>query len=128
MFLKHEAENARKMLPQGPLARLLMRLGQIQTTRGKANTPIKLALVTSRNSPAHERVIRTLREWGVSLDAAFFLGGVGKAAVLKTWGAHIFFDDQEAHLAPAALDVPCALVPYRTDSILRRPKPPEGAT
>jgi len=128
-FLKHEAENARRVLPEGPLARLLMRLGAIQQARGKANTPIKLAVVTARNTPAHERVIRTLRAWGVTLDAAFFLGGIAKSEILKSFGAHIFFDDQEAHLAPAALDVPCALVPYRTDSVLRTPAqaPPEGA-
>jgi len=126
-FLKHEAENARKMLPEGPLARLLMRLGEIQRARGKANTPFRIAIVTARNTPAHERVIRTLREWGVTLDAAFFLGGISKSEILKSFRAHIFFDDQETHLAPAALDVPCALVPYRTDSVLRTPPSPEGA-
>lgn len=123
-FLKHEADNAGKALPEGPLARLLMRLGEIQRSRGRKDTPFKLAVVTARNSPAHERVIRTLRAWRVELDAAFFLGGVTKADVLKAFQAHIFFDDQEAHLAPAAMDVACALVPYRSDSILRLPPAP----
>jgi 5'-nucleotidase len=119
-FLKHEAENAEKMLAEGPLARLLLRLGALQQARGPENTPVKLAIVTARNSPAHERVIKTLRAWGVRIDMAFFLGGVAKTEILRKFGAHIFFDDQEQHLAPAALDIPCALVPYRSDSPLRQ--------
>jgi 5'-nucleotidase len=54
------------------------------------------------------------------LDQAFFLGGIEKADILRAFGAHIFFDDQMTHLAPASLDIPCALVPYRSDSVLRR--------
>ena len=119
-FLEHEAQNARNLLAEGPLARLLIRLGGLQRARGKHNTPIRLAIVSARNSPAHERVIRTLRAWGVEVDAAFFLGGISKSEILKAFGAHIFFDDQEAHLAPASHDIPCALVPYRTDSVLRK--------
>jgi 5''-nucleotidase. len=119
-FLAHEKDNADRMLAAGPLARLLMKLGAIQRSTGEAlDAPFKIAIVTARNSPAHERVIKTLRAWGVRADAAFFLGGVGKAAILRTYGAHIFFDDQEAHLAPAALHTPCALVPYKTGSVLR---------
>jgi 5'-nucleotidase len=125
-FLRHEAENADKVLAEGPLARLLIRLGALQKARGKGNTPIKLAVVTARNSPAHERVIKTLRAWGVAIDSAFFLGGVAKAEVLKAFGAHIYFDDQEMHLAPSAPDIPCALVPYRSDSKLRRIAEPEA--
>jgi 5'-nucleotidase len=119
-FLAHEAANANNMLAEGPLARLLMRLGALQRARGKENTPVRLAIVTARNTPAHERVIKTLRTWGVTVDQAFFLGGIAKVEILKAFGAHIFFDDQLEHLSLAAHDVPCALVPYRTDSILRR--------
>ena len=119
-FLTHEKENADKMLAEGPLARLLVKLGKLQTTIGATRPiPFKIAIVTARNSPAHERVIKTLRAWGVRADAAFFLGGVGKASVLQAYGAHIFFDDQESHLAPASLHTPCALVPYKTASALR---------
>ena len=132
-FLAHEKENAHRLLAEGPLARLLIRLGALQRARGKDESPVRLAVVTARNSPAHERVIRTLREWGVSIDAAFFLGGVAKTDILRAFGAHIYFDDQEGHLAPAAGEVPCALVPYRSNSVLRRidgsmaavPPPPE---
>lgn len=46
------------------------------------DVPIRTALVTARNAPAHERVIRTLREWNVRVDEAFFLGGMAKSVIL----------------------------------------------
>lgn len=128
-FLLHEAENAKNMLGEGPLARFLMRLGALQRTWGAGQSPVRLAIVTARNTPAHERVIRTLRAWGVTVDQAFFLGGIPKVDVLKAFGADIFFDDQQEHLALAQNHVSCALVPYRSDSILRRvaePAPPSA--
>ena len=76
--------------------------------------PIRTALVTARNAPAHERVIRTLRAWNVRIDEAFFMGGVDKSEILKAFGAHIFFDDQTVHTEPASKLVPAARVPYKT--------------
>ena len=61
-------------------------------------SPVRLALVTARNSPAELRVIKTLRKWGVYIDMAFFLGGVRKTEVLKALNPHIFFDDQDRHI------------------------------
>jgi 5'-nucleotidase len=71
-----------------------------------------LGLVTARNGPAHERVIRTLRAWSVDINEAFFLGGMPKAEVLKAFKPHIFFDDQKAHCDGAADSIPTARVPY----------------
>lgn len=79
----------------------------------KDKAPIRTALVTSRNAPAHERAIKTFRNWNVRVDEAFFLGGVSKKDVLSAYGAHIFFDDQRVHTDPASEVVPSALVPYR---------------
>ena len=59
--------------------------------------PIRTALVTARASPAHKRVIKTLRAWDVDLDETFFLGGMPKGEVLKAFKPHIFFDDQIVH-------------------------------
>ena len=78
-------------------------------TENKA--PIRTALVTSRCAPAHERVVRTLRAWNVRIDEAFFLGGISKSEVLRSFGANIFFDDQEVHTLPASEVVPTARVP-----------------
>ena len=119
-FLEHEKVNADKALPDGPLAGVLKKLGLMQAGHTPEDAPVKIAIVTARNSPAHERVIKTLRVWGVRVDAAFFLGTLSKDRILKAFGAHIFFDDQERHLAPASYSVPCALVPYRSSSVLRQ--------
>lgn len=118
-FLEHERTRAEEPLAEGPLAKLLKKLCSLQQGYSPENAPVRLAIVTARNSPAHERVVKTLRTWGSRVDEAFFLGGISKDRVLEAFGAHLFFDDQEAHLAPASLRTPSALVPYRTESILR---------
>lgn len=81
-------------------------------------SPVRIAIVTARNSPAEMRVINTLRHWGVYVHEIFFLGNIEKAAVLKAFKAHIFFDDQDLHLNTAATFVPSGKVPYRSDSPL----------
>ncbi len=72
---------------------------------------VRIALVTARNAPAHERVIRTLRAWGTPADEAHFVGSRDKAPILRAIGAHIFFDDQEKHVLGAATVVPAGHVP-----------------
>lgn len=110
-FSQHEHELAHQALPEGPFAKFLKTLSHIQD-QFPDQSPIRTALVTARNAPAHERVIRTLREWNVRIDEAFFLGGMSKKDVLQAFGAHIFFDDQASHLDPASTVVPSARVPY----------------
>ena len=114
-FEEHERLNARKPLPEGPFAKLLTTISHVQKKFPTDNMPIRTALVTARNAPAHERVIRTLMAWGVRIDEAFFLGGVQKSDFLKAFGAHIFFDDQAVHTEPASKLVPAARVPYKTE-------------
>lgn len=113
-FLEHEKKNAKKPLPEGPFAKLLKTLSFLQREFDAENNPIRTALVTARNSPAHERVILTLRHWKIRIDEAFFLGGANKEGVLKAFGAHIFFDDQEVHLKDSSNSVPSAKVPYKS--------------
>ena len=113
-FNKHERGNVDKRLPKGPFANFLTALSNLQNIyKTQEQSPIRTALVTSRSIPAHERAIKTLREWGVRVDEAFFLGGVPKKDILASFGAHIFFDDQHAHADPASEVVPSAVVPYR---------------
>jgi 5'-nucleotidase len=112
-FLAHERKHRGTNLPEGPFAKLLKTLSLVQQQFAPGRCPVKIALVTSRSSPTHARVVTTLRDWGVSIDQAFFLGGVSKDKVLKAFGAQIFFDDQDLHLATAAKLVPSARVPYR---------------
>ncbi len=116
-FAEHEQENARKPLPEGPFAKLLKTIAMLQQQFPKDEVPIRTALVTARNAPAHERVIRTLRAWNIRIDEVFFLGGIEKSEVLKAFGAHIFFDDQKIHTDSASRMVPSARVPYRQNSL-----------
>lgn len=110
-FLNHELEHARKPLPEGPLAKLLRALARLQNDPRLARPSIRTALITSRSMPAHLRVIHTLRSWNVDVDEAFFLGGLPKTEALKAFRPHLFFDDQEAHCAPASVVVSTARVP-----------------
>lgn len=112
-FEENERINACNPLKEGPFAKFLRTLSQLQRDFPQDESPIRMALVTSRSAPAHERVIRTLRTWNVRIDEAFFLGGIPKTEVLKAFGAHIFFDDQAVHTSVAAHVVPSARVPYR---------------
>lgn len=115
-FAKHEQLNAQKPLPEGPFAKLLKTISIIQRGFEGEVVPIRTALVTARNAPAHERVIRTLRAWDIRIDEAFFLGGIEKSEVLKAFGANIFFDDQTVHTDPASKLVPAARVPYKKNN------------
>lgn len=110
-FEESEWENAKKPLMEGPFANLVRVISRLQREFPEKEVPIRTALVTARCAPAHERVIRTLREWGVRIDEAFFLGGLEKREVLKAFGAHIFFDDQSIHTIQASEVVPAARVP-----------------
>ena len=113
-FAEHEKANADNPMGKGPFASFLTTLSHIQELFKDSDIqPVRTALVTSRNAPAHERAIKTLRNWGVHIDEAFFLGGVSKTEVLAAFGAHIFFDDQDVHTEPASTVVPSATVPYR---------------
>jgi len=118
-FLAHEKANANTPMKEGPFAKLLMTLSFLQQHFPKGESPVRIAIVTARNSPAHERVVQTLRAWGVTVDEAFFLGGLSKDQILQAYQAHIFFDDQEAHLEDASKVVPSGKVPYKTGSPLK---------
>lgn len=114
-FSDYEAKKADIPMDEGPFAKFLKTIAHIQARfENKDASPIRTALVTSRGAPAHERAIKTLRQWGVRVDEAFFLGGVRKRDVLSAFGAHIFFDDQIVHAEGASDLVPSAVVPYRT--------------
>lgn len=112
-FTQNETNEAKKPLTGGPFKDFLSALHQIQAQFGQQDpAPIRTALVTARAAPAHERVVRTLRAWGIRIDEAMFLGGMNKAAFLKAFGADIFFDDQKGHCDAASALVTAAHVPH----------------
>lgn len=124
-FHDREAEMSDMPIEKGPYAELLIKLSNLQRRLpiSMDNAPICIALVTARNAPADLRAIKTLREWGVNVDLAFFLGGLEKTSVLKTFAPHIFFDDSIKHIDAARSSVPSALVPYHSGSLLNTSNP-----
>ena len=112
-FGRHERDRAKEPLSGGPFKSFLSALHDLQAAfpPGK-DAPIRTALVTARSAPAHERVIRTLREWGVRLDEALFLGGRHKGPFLEAFGADIFFDDSQHNIDSARLHVATGHVPH----------------
>ena len=116
-FYENENANAENAMNEGPFAKLLKTLSKIKE---KDDSLLKIAIVTARNSPAHKRVILTLRKWGCKIDEMFFLGGVAKDKVLKAFNTHIFFDDQDYHVGPASQLIPSGRVPYKSDSKLHQ--------
>lgn len=122
-FHENESSNSKVPLKEGPYAKLLKTLSKIQRKMetGIELSPIRIAIVTARNSPSHMRVLNTLRDWDVYVDEAFFLGGLSKDKILKAFRPHIFFDDQDTYLEPAKILVPSARVPYKTSSPLYIP-------
>ena len=111
-FEASEKAAARRPLEAGPFRRFLEILHQMQSLASAGEAPIRTALVTARGAPAHERVIRTLRTWGIRIDEALFLGGMEKSAFLKAFQADIFFDDQSHHIELASHFVPSGHVPH----------------
>ena len=111
-FSKSETDAALRPLSGGPFKEFLAGLHRIQSDFSDDASPIRTALVTARSAPAHERVIRTLREWDVRLDEALFLGGRDKGPFLETFGADIFFDDSLRNIDSARRHVAAGHVPH----------------
>jgi len=110
-FADSERAAANQPLSGGPFKHVLEALHRIQSAFPIENNPIRTALVTARSAPAHKRVVLTLREWGIRIDEALFLGGRSKGEFLKAFGADIFFDDQQVHIESAKAHVASAHVP-----------------
>lgn len=112
-FLKHERENATTPMAGGPFGNFLKKLSVLRSIYmdDAGFSKVRIAIVTARNAPAHARVVHTLRAWGTPADEAHFVGNRDKAPVLKAFGAHIFFDDQEKHVLGASAVVPSGHVP-----------------
>jgi len=111
-FRESETSKAQTPLKPGPFKPFLESLAAIQARYTEGPPPIRTAVVTSRDAPAHKRAILTLREWGIAVDEMHFLGGIEKTSVLRVFKPHIFFDDQPSHVLAASKQLPSAQVPY----------------
>jgi 5'-nucleotidase len=129
-FLAHERENALIPMNQGPFGKFLSKLAMVrrQTMRADGSCHVRIAIVTARGAPAHERVVQTFREWGTPADEAHFVGSHAKGPIVGAYGAHIFFDDQERHILGAEGLVPAGLVPgpYDHGELIKLMLPEEG--
>lgn len=114
-------ETVKQAIPHrpGPLADLFRKLSFMQKLEEKKQKEdpsykkiLRTAIVTARNAPAHERVVTTLKDWGVSADESFFLGGMEKSRILSILRPHMFFDDQRSHLESPAGDIPMVHIPF----------------
>lgn len=111
-FTRNEVEKSDIPLTPGPFKSFLEALVKLQKAFENSSVkPIRTALVTARSAPAHKRAIKTLRDWGIGVDEAFFLGGLEKTPILKEFKPHIYFDDQETHCKPASEVIPTGHVP-----------------
>jgi 5'-nucleotidase len=118
-FRAHEIKNAAVPHDAGPLKDFLSNVNRIQQReeeerRNHSDYRIRLhvSIVTARNAPAHERPVTSLKEWGVTVNDAFFLGGIEKGEIMRVLKPHIFFDDQEIHLKSTSLTTPSVHVPF----------------
>ncbi|GAA3995313.1 5'-nucleotidase [Comamonas faecalis] len=110
-FLAHEQALATTPLGSGPFRPLLAALHRLQQQAQASQTMrVRTALVTARSAPAHERAVRTLLQWGITVDEAMFLGGLEKGPFLRAFEPDFFFDDQSGHVQSAAAHVPAGHV------------------
>tara|TARA_B110000902_G_scaffold193993_1_gene219828 strand:+ start:109 stop:1017 length:909 start_codon:yes stop_codon:yes gene_type:complete len=119
-FTANEKAEARMPLDAGPFKKFLQTLHSLQAEFPIDECPIRTALVTARAAPAHERVVRTLREWGIRIDESLFLGGLSKGDFLKSFGADVFFDDQQDHCSSASQHVATGHVPHGVANELKK--------
>ena len=119
-FHAHETEHMAVPHQPGPLADMFQKLALMQRLeeRMQKRDPgyrkvLRIAIITARSAPAHERVVTTLKSWGVSANETFFLGGMNKTRVLSVFKPHIFFDDQLTHLTSSpGGTIPMVHVPF----------------
>lgn len=117
-FYHHEVAHAGEALQLGPVGELLQKISafqQLEKQRAAQDASyqciLKTSIVTARSAPAHERVVSSLKAWGVEVDDAFFLGGIEKARILNILKPHIFFDDQMTHFEGIE-NVPAVHIPF----------------
>lgn len=119
-YNEHEADLANRPIEEGPLKRLLEGINILQNAAREyreanpaAQTPnLRVALVTARSGKAQKRAVNTLEDWGLTVDDAFFLGGLNKAPFLNRMQPDIFFDDQMGNLDRYTLSIPSVHIPF----------------
>jgi len=119
MFHEHEKNKRNTPLKEGPLMPLIKKISSFQKMEREKSVVeknytqmLRIAVVTARNAPSHERVVTTLTNAGVDVDELFLLGGIEKSKVLSVLKPQIFFDDQIGHLELASESTPSVHIPF----------------
>lgn len=127
-FFDYELQKAKTPHVPGPLKDLFTKIGffqKLEARRARAEAgykpAVRVSIVTARNAPANERLVTTLHEWGMNATEVFLMGGIEKRRLLEVLKPHIYFDDQLAHLEPAAEQIPSVLIPFgiKNEALLR---------
>ncbi|AKU65598.1 5'-nucleotidase [Schaalia meyeri] len=119
-YQENESALADVPLTRGPLAAFLEKINHIQRIEDAKHDAdpegyerrVRVAVVTARSAPAHERAINSIRGWGLRVNDAFFLGGINKGPILGVLQPHIFFDDQRRHVDTASDSTPSVHIPF----------------
>jgi len=119
-FWKSESSQAGVPLGPGPLADLFAKLSRLHTMEEERKSAdpkyhrfLRTAIVTARSGPAQWRLATTLRNWNITVDQTFTLGGMNKSRILKQLRPHIYFDDQwSPHLEAAKEYTPSVHIPF----------------
>lgn len=118
-FRSSEQQKASQPHTPGPMAELLRKISEIQKQEYERHKQeqgyeprVRVAIITSRDAKALERMVTTLRDWDISVDETHLLGGVEKRDVIETFAPHIFFDDQRIHLDTLKKIAPAVHVPF----------------
>ncbi len=119
-FHEWEEHNAERPHQAGPLRGLFEKLSSLQRLdydlHGRDDPyfhpALRISIVTSRGAPSEERLIKTLKTFGMSAAELVLLDGLNKRPVLEAIRPHIFFDDQLRHLEDTASVVPSVLIPF----------------
>ena len=134
-FHQHETANVKTPHAPGPLQPFLANINKIQKREEEPRRQdptyrirLRASVVTARNAPSHERAVASLKAWGVTVNDAFFLGGLDKGPILEVLRPHIFFDDQETHLRRTATAAPSVHVPFGVVNREALAEPTDGLT
>ncbi|MFB7927882.1 5'-nucleotidase [Streptomyces sp. NPDC056039] len=118
-FRAHETMNVATPHDAGPLRDFLREINSLQRREEERRREdedyairVHVSIITARSAPAHERAILSLENWGVTVNDAFFLGGIDKSSIMDVLRPHIFFDDQKLHLEGTSRTTPSVHIPF----------------
>lgn len=118
-FHNYEVKNNVNPHNPGILAEFFKKLAFFQKLEAKNSEKdpsykkiLRTAIITARNAPAHERAIKTLEDWEVTVDEMLFMGGIDKKRALEIMKPHIFIDDQITHLNQEIKNITLVHIPF----------------